>query len=132
MLHNLKTADPVFWDQLTKKTATSISMNETPDLEEEGDNFIDSDVPFEDDSDLSCRTIIAEVHGSELNSAKATADGDLVSMAMAESLDDSRLEFESTDSDDAEELGRGKRKQTENKLYQSFWRHNDGDASDDE
>jgi hypothetical protein len=130
MLRNLKTVDPVFWDQLTKKTATSISVNETPDSEEEGDNFID--VPFEDDSDLPCGTIIAKVHGSELNSAKATADGDLVSTAMAESLDDSRLEFESADSDNAEELGRGKRKRTENKLYQSFWRHNDGDASDDE
>jgi hypothetical protein len=97
MLCNLKTADPVFWDQLTKKTATLISVNKTPDLEEEGDDFIN--VPFEDDSDLLCRTIITEVHGSELNSAKATADGDLVSTAMAESLDDSRLEFESTDSD---------------------------------
>jgi len=90
-------------------------------LEEEGDDFIN--VPFEDDSNLLCGTIIAEVHGSELNSAKVTTDGDLVSTAMVESLNNSRLEFESADSDNAEELGHGKRKSTENKLYQSFWRH---------
>jgi len=90
---------------------------------------------FEDDSDLPCDIIIANVFGLELGDVEATINGDLVSTVMAESLDNepASVDVDSVNNmdDDGQELGRGKRKQTENKLYMSFWWH-DEDASDEE
>ena len=56
---------------------------------------------------------------------------------MAESLDNVEVPSASRGTDEAEngqELGHGKRKRTENKLYntKSFWWHNDNDALDKE
>ena len=68
----------------------------------------------------------------------------MVSTAAAESLDEINMEDEQlfaepegdemVDTDNPTELGCGKRKRITNRLYNpnSFWRHNDNEASDDE
>ena len=132
MLRKLKTTDPAFWDELTKKAVSDSALPALAGAELESDDF--ADPLFEDDSDLPCDVIIANIFGSELGDVEATVDGDLVSTVMAESLDNepASVDVDSVNNmDDGQKLGRGKRKRTENKLYKSFWRH-DEDASDEE
>jgi hypothetical protein len=128
-LRELKTTDPDFWNELTQKTATEAADTTNDDVPEDEDI---SEPLFEDDSDLPCDVIIARVHGSIPTGTTSTPDGNLVSTAVAESLDagdeTESLGIAGESSENA--LGRGKRKVTKNKLYHSFWRHNDGDASD--
>ena len=132
MLRKLKTMDPAFWDELTKKAVSDSVSPALAGAELESDDF--ADPLFEDDSDLPCDVIIANVFGSELGDVEATVDGDLVSTVMAESLDNEpvSVDVDSVNNmDHDQELGRGKRKRMENKLYKSFWRH-DEDDSDEE
>jgi hypothetical protein len=119
--------DPEFWDQLTKKTSSH------PGAEMVVDNDNEFDLPFEDDSDLPCDTIIASMMGLEPASVAVTIDGDFVSTAAAESLDNEELGRDNRETQPEMTLGRGKRKRIENRHYGDhlFWRH-DGDASDDE
>jgi hypothetical protein len=59
----------------------------------------------------------------------------MVSTAAAESIDNTEMEMPNHDRDagvGVGDLGRGKRKRTNNKLYDSFWWHNDNDGSDQE
>jgi hypothetical protein len=137
-LRDLKTADPEFWDQLTCKAA--------PDLNVTGNEMITEDDEttepiFEDDSNLPCEVIIAEVLGSKTRGVASTTTGEMVSTAAAESLDENDMEAEKepegdemVGADNPTELGRGKRKRITNRLYnpKSFWRHNDNEASDNE
>jgi len=76
-------------------------------------------------------TIIVNLLGSEPASVKSAAAGDMVSLAVAESLDADEMEMASGDVEDEDsagvevvvELGCGKQKRTKNKLYnsRSFW-----------
>jgi hypothetical protein len=138
-LRDLKITDPEFWDQLTRKAVPDIDTLINEHITEDDD---DTNPLFEDDSDLSCGVIVANVLGSQSAGVKLTTSGDMISTAAAESLEMYRTEIVS---DDAEgkgdvasvvdlELGRGKRKRTANKFYdsKSFWQHNDADTSDQE
>jgi len=134
MLRKLRTTDPAFWDELTKKAPSDSVLPPLVGAELESDDYIDP--PFEDDSDLSCDIIIAKVFGSGIDRVEATIDGDLVSTAMAESLDNEPelVDGNAINNASDDQLERGKRKRKENKLYnrKSFWRHDDEDASDEE
>jgi hypothetical protein len=141
-LRDLKTTDPEFWGQLTGTAASVPIANDDGNIIEDQEN---TDSPFEDDSDLSCNTIVANMHGSNSASVGVTADGSLVSTVMAESLREgdgdsaearTSLSIEAEGSNrvvrDSSEVGRGKRKKTQNRMYESFWRHDDEDPSDAE
>src|ERR1700722_10535225 len=81
-LRNLKKTDPEFWKELT-----SASVPEATNMDQtfEEDNVDGPDTFFDDDSDLSCNTIIGCVTGSVIReNVSTTADGDLVSAAQAE------------------------------------------------
>jgi hypothetical protein len=112
---------------LKKKKSKISAMSEDEDIGE---------VSFEDDSDLPCETIIVHVLRSDLGAGIiSTPDGNLISTAVAESLDRDEREGSTGEGNviapiDQNDLGRGKRKITKNKLYDSFWQHNDWDASD--
>jgi hypothetical protein len=143
-LRDLKDTDPKFWDQLTRKAVPDVDIPSNEHIAE------DEDVTgplFEDDSDLPCDVIVANVLGSQLAGVKLTTSGDMTSMAAAELLETYRTEMVSDDvevegnHDDASGaelglgiLGRGKRKRTANRHYdsKSFWQHNDADTSDQE
>ena len=84
---------------------------------------------FDDNSNLPCNMIIACVTGSGVpKTVSSTDDGNLVSVAQAESMDD---DGESNDAQLdvllAEELSPGKRKWQANTLYNAnmFWRQHD-------
>jgi hypothetical protein len=130
-LCNLKTTDPEFWAELTQRTG--------PVLEVPGETVVEDDDMteplFEDDSDLPCEMIVASVLGSGPAGVVSTSNGDMVSTAAAKSIDNTEMEMPNHDCDvdvGVGDLGRGKRKRTNNKLYDSFWQHNDNDGSDQE
>ena len=125
-LRNLKKTDPEFRKELT---AASVPEPTNGNDTFEEDNLEGSDMFFDDDSDLPCNTIIACVTGSGVpETVSSTDDGNLVSVAQAESMDDDG-EFNDAQLDVplAEELGPGKRKRWANTLYNAnvFWRHHD-------
>jgi hypothetical protein len=62
-LRDLKTTDPDFWNGLTQKTTTDAADMADENMSEDEDS---GEVPFEDDSDLPCETIIARVLGSDI------------------------------------------------------------------
>jgi hypothetical protein len=132
-LRDLKTTDPDFWNELTQKTIADAADMADENMFEDEDT---GEIPFEDDSDLPCEAIIAHVLGSDLGAGVvSTPDGNLMSTAAAESLDRDETEGSAGEGKvippiNHNDLGRGKRKITKNKLYDSFWRHNDRDASD--
>ena len=115
-------------------TASAPIANDDGDIAEDQNV---TDAFFEDDSDLPCDAIVANMLGSNSTSVAVTADGDLASTAMAESLGEGEgagagvgpLQAKGSDSSD---VGRGKRRKTQNQMYSSFWRHNDEDPSDAE
>jgi hypothetical protein len=129
-LHNLKTTDPNFWNELTQNTAAEVADISNVDMPEDED---DGEVLFEDDSDIPCEAIIACVIGSKPRAGvSSTPDGNLMSTAAAESLDKDETEGDTSEVALAakHDLGRGKRKITKNRQYGLFWRHNDEDPSD--
>ena len=109
-------------------TASAPIANDDGDIAEDQNV---TDAFFEDDSDLPCDAIVANMLGSNSTSVAVTAEGDLASTAMAESLGEGEgagpLQAKGSDSSD---VGRGKRRKTQNQMYLSFWRHNDEDPSD--
>jgi hypothetical protein len=130
-LCDLKSTDPSFYEELL---AGSDHVEKVEAAQEDDQNVIS----FEDDSDLPCKAVIASVLGRPLPMKLAsTAHGDLVSAAQAESLEDSSTSTSASIKEarkEPEELGVGKRKRRANVMYNSkqFWRHMDGDQSDDE
>jgi hypothetical protein len=110
MLRNLKTTDPEFWDELTQKTRID------PEEPLVGEELEDDDIlepQFEDDSNLLCNVIVANVLGSESDGVEANINGDLVSTGMAESLDNVELPSasgEMSEIGNSQELGCGKKK----------------------
>jgi hypothetical protein len=132
-LRNLKTTDPEFHSELVKgKAKAGVAEDEkAPEDEEE-------DVENEDDSGLPCEVVIRQTLNKKLPSKVVHgADGQLMSSAVAESLDaadedDSRTRA-LAQANEEEDLGVGKRKRRPNKLYYTnFWRHCDNDDSEDE
>ena len=102
----------------------------------EEDNVDGPDTFFDDDSDLSCNTIIGCVTGSVIRENVSTiADGDLVSAVQAELMDGDHDSEAGNAAPVAEEaFGPGKRKRRANTLYKTdmFWRHHDdNDPNDD-
>ena len=129
-----KKNEPEFWDQLTQKATVEVDIPANESIAEDKDVI---DPLFEDDSDLSCDTIIANVLESQPAGTKSTVFGDIISTAAAELLDANKMassDAEGKDDVSVAELGCGKRMWTTNKLYNSryFWQHNDADASDQE
>jgi hypothetical protein len=61
-LRDLKITDPEFWDQLTRKAVPDIDTLINEHITEDDD---DTNPLFEDDSDLSCGVIVANVLGSQ-------------------------------------------------------------------
>jgi hypothetical protein len=141
-LRDLKTTDPEFWGELTG-TITSVPANNDGEIAEDQNH---ADFLFEDDSDLSCDALVANMFGSNSTGVAVTDNGDLVSTAMADSLDESEgdmgagaspsIEAEGNGprvrDSESSDVGRGKRKRIQNRMYKSFWRHNDEDPSDAE
>jgi hypothetical protein len=117
-------------------------MENDPVLEEDPHVGVEQ---FVDDSDLPSEAVVAHVLESDSPMAvQSTAEGDLVSAAHAESLEEDTMEERSRSEEatasssssagasgrnEAEELGVGKRKRRPNTLYNSvnFWRHHDND-----
>ena len=137
-LRNLKKTDPEFWKELT---AASVPDPTNEDQTFEEDIIDGHDMSFDDDSDLPCDTIIGCTTSSGIpENVSATADGNLVSVAEAESIDEvgeSSTPSQVPDSEvplAEEALGPGKRKRRANTLYKAstFWRHHDNDDSDEE
>jgi hypothetical protein len=135
-LRELKETNPEFWKELTQKKASElIVVSENMAEDEDGEAAV-----FEDDSDVPCEAVIANLLGVSPTGVKLNDTGDIVSAAAAESMetpsDAVKLEIKNDlgNNSDNGGLGRGKRKRTQNTLYntKSFWRHNDNDASDDE
>src|ERR1700732_3449514 len=91
-LRDLKKTDLEFWDQLTRKAVLEVDI---PAKECIAENEDAADTLFEDDSDLPCDTIIANVLGFQPAGVKSTAAGDMVSTAAAESLDADEMEMTS-------------------------------------
>lgn len=117
-------------------TASAPIANDGVDIAEDQNV---TDTFFEDDSDLPCHAIVANMLGSNSASVAMTANGDLASTAMAESLGEGEgagagtSQAEGSESVfDSSDVGRGKRRKTQNRMYSSFWRHNDEDPSDAE
>ena len=134
MLWNLKTTDPVTWDELTKKSLVHSELSESVDTEFEHKEFIE--MMFGNDSDLPCDVIIADFLRSELDGVKANKDGDLLSTTMAELINNDELELANANTfgtNSELELGCGKRKHTENILYNTklFWWHKDADSDNE-
>jgi hypothetical protein len=77
-LHDLKSADPEFWDQLTTPDL-NITGNETIT---EGDETMEP--IFKNDSDLPCEVIITEVLGSKTRGIASIATDEMVLTAAAE------------------------------------------------
>lgn len=130
-LRELKTTDPDFWDQLTKNSIADAAPGPDDKVAEDEET---ADLPlFEDDSDLPCQSIVSEVVGAHAAGVVFNKDGDMASAAAAEALEREETTEAQGANDGVNGLGRGKRRKTGNKLYQSgFWRHRDEDASDDE
>jgi hypothetical protein len=141
-LRDLKETDPKFWDQLTQKAAPDVDIPANKHIAEDEDA---TDPLFEDDSDLPCDAVVANVLGSQPAGVRLTTSGDMTSTAAAELLKPYRTDMVSDDVEvegkdvaasvvELGTLGRGKRKRTANRLYdsKSFWRHNDRDTSDQE
>jgi hypothetical protein len=130
----LKKTDLKFWDELTATIVPAPTNTDNTYAEDDGD---EPDTGFEDDSDLPCEAVMVHIVNSILpDRVAATTDGDLVSTAEAESMENVE-ESESDKLDDlpvVEELGPGKRKRRANTLYEAstFWRHHDEEASDEE
>jgi hypothetical protein len=128
-LRDVKSSDPEQWAQLTQTAASeSDATAEESQFKAEDDENI---APFfEDDSDLACNKVISSVlEACPEGVGMSAANGDFVSTRAAESIDNDEV----TNRQQQEtELGRGKRKKQSNKLYSSFWRHNDNAASDNE
>jgi hypothetical protein len=113
---------------------TPEELNEVP-----GETIVKDDetteLLFEDDSDLPCEMIVASVLRSGPAGVVSTSNGDMVSTAAAKSIDNTEMEMPNHDRDagvGVGDLGRGKWKRTNNKLYDSFWQHNNNDGSDQE
>lgn len=132
-LRNLKTTDLAFWEELTQTTTAAFDELETYE-EDEPPNL---DAVINDDSDLPCGVIVTHVLDlPRRENVATTPDGDLVSSAAAEALEDDEGTSESVPAPPVvEEFGPGKRKRTANKFYNDtrlFWRHNDLDDADDD
>ena len=101
-LHDLKKTDPKFWDQLTPKALLEVDIpaNECIAEDEDAANPL-----FEDDSDLPCDMIIANVLGFQPMGVKLTTAGDMVSTVVAESLDANKMERTSDHVEDKDDVG---------------------------
>jgi hypothetical protein len=121
-LCNLKTTDSEFWDELTWKSAMGLIIANEENIAEDEEN---TDLFFEDDSDLPCDAIISTVLRTNPVGITLNATGNVVSAAAAESLDngkiDEMLPNEVTENNDkaseTTEMGCRKRKRTSHKLY---------------
>jgi hypothetical protein len=97
-MHLPNVTDPAFWKELTMGKALEIDMENDPVVEEDPQVGIEQ---FVDDSDLPSEAVIAHVHESDSPMAvQSTAEGDLVSAAHAESLEEDAME-ESSGSEEA-------------------------------
>jgi hypothetical protein len=127
-LWDLKNADPKFWKELTGSNEQDIA--EIAKIEDENH---EEEPNFNDDSDLPCVAIVADVLGQNaLSGIGVDADRKLMSTVEAQNLTFEVLpavEVTSGTDEDGEELGCGRRKRKPNTLYaHSFWHHNDSDS----
>lgn len=127
-LQDLKNADPEFWKELTGSNEQDVA--EIAKIEDENH---EEEPNFNDDSDLPCAAIVADVLGQNAPSGVGVdADGKLMLTVEAQKLTFEVLpavEVMNGTDEDGEELGRGRRKRKPNTLYAHlFWRHDDGDS----
>ena len=141
-LRTLKNSDPEFWAELTCKRAQDLIPPD--DVHQPEDNVtsglfgIDDDVGV-DDSDVTMDVLIESIASrrSIPEGFILTEAGGIASNADAEGLDEDNVTTLVTtiqgvggDMGDDEKRGRGKRRKTANRLYNSkdFWRYNDSDS----
>lgn len=125
-LRNLKKTDPDFWKELITGS-TPVANNAEQTFDEDNIDESNTASSFDDDSDVICNVIIAQVGKAKLpDGIVATPDGNLARTAEAESME---VDSEALEALETEELGPGKRKRRPNTLYKSsmFWRHHDND-----
>jgi hypothetical protein len=132
-LRGLKLSDPTFHEELL---AGSEHVEKIEVAQEDDPNII-STADFEDDSNLPCKAVIASVLMKPLPLGVVSTAHGLVSAAEAEVLDEGSSNSPVSNEEkwaEPEERGVGKRKRRANVMYNSknFWRHMDGDKSDDE
>jgi hypothetical protein len=132
-LRGLKSSDLAFYKELLAGSEHVEKM----DVVQEDDPNIISTEDLEDDSDLPCKAVITNVLMKPLPFGVVSTARGLVSAAEAELLDEGSsngpVGHEEKQAE-PEEHGVGKRKRRANVMYNSkhFWRHMDGDKSDDE
>ena len=134
--------DPEFWDELTANERWGEVLPDKTENVAEDQALLaaEDDEDDEDDSEVGIGAVIASVVDGKVADRLAPCEsGSLMSIGVAESLDESNMIIEpSTEtgapsaSQASKELGPGKRKRMPNRLYRAkdFWRHNVDDESD--
>ena len=89
-LHDLKTTDPDFLAELTQKATVKLIVHPNEVIAEDEDTV---NPLFKDNSDLPCEAIIANITSSSPANVASTSNGDMMSTAAAESLDDNEMEI---------------------------------------
>jgi hypothetical protein len=88
-----------------------------------------------------CDAIVVNMLRSDSANVAVVSNGDLASMAMAESLGEglsastpvsTEAEGSGNEPGNSWDVGHGKKKRMQNCMYMSFWRHNNEDPSDAE
>jgi len=136
-LRELRNTDPEFWKELTTRQSEDIVPPEHVEQPEDKVSTCDT-VDTNDDSDVPISAIIGVMlEGSVPSRYSAQDDGGLMCIAVAEcaeDVDDSEMSSSDKKHDSApEDMGRGKRVKTANRLYKidQFWRHDD-ESTDEE
>lgn len=131
-LRNLRDTDPIFWEELTLRDPEMLLPSETiPQAEDEHDDTLNN----VDDSDVPIRAVIENIVADVAPRGYSVGvGGGFEAEAAAERFEDKPPAPEIVIDGVDKELGRGKRCKQPNRLYHdnTFWRHNDADASDAE
>ena len=137
-LRTLKNSDPDFWAELTCKRAQDLvppdDVHQPEDNATSGLVVVDDDVGV-DDSDVTMEVLLESMAGRGIPEGFIlTEEGGISSNANAEGLDEDDVTIVQGIGGDVEadetQRGRGKRRKTANRLYNSkdFWRYNESDS----
>jgi hypothetical protein len=131
-LRGLKTNDPEFWKELTGGDSSVEVANTVPDLPVEDDVEL-QECAFDDDSNLPCTVVIANVTGlgpASSNKHLSRAEAETMDFEVERVVEEGNVtNVEAVgDGERKVELGRGRRMRKANTLYMhTFWRHHDDD-----
>ena len=134
----MKKTNPTLYEELTLPNRQKVPDASEPQPEDKGGDAGDEDA---DECNLTIPSVALAMTQQIVPAGMGVCDsGVLISTAEAERVDSeveppTNVEGEKTsEGDEAQSSGRGKRRKFPNKLYSasSFWRHNDNEDSDAE